>query len=1092
MLAGLQRHDIVQLLRHNQSLRNHHFKGFRITLKLPTLQQIGKAFRQEIVKRDNFSLQQILCEAWLRLNEKVVTKALASLGVDCTDVNKTDLWMGHVGEAFHEGTGDASLRKLVNDLRDQYSPETILICVSILGRETDQLWLRKLVDSELTAKTQSNDIPALEKRLELTREELSKIKKAYKGLSKKHEGEKSDLDSSIKNLEKSQNDQQRDVDAANKDVKDLAHSLNEVKGELGRRRTELKAMAKEVQKLNNEIRKQEGHRKAMLTRQQLETDNLVGDIDRQAGELENITALIEAARKETPETLTLDFPTEAGAEEKVAAHPAIKELDTKSLEDNNTESPGAFLDNNTICYEAIQRVFRNTVVGCLRDRMLAIFPNDHLERMKKLFGDQWEAGAKNALDSRVTGSTTTAVRDEYDLLGVNHFFQIFEAFYDKLFSVAAGHPVKHPKPSKIKVLGNLKSIKDSRDPLSHPVEEAVPFEEAHYLIIEAKQVLAWLGFDEAAGNLSTLASKLNGGSGLREVATVPRRLPSEDSIYQKFVGREEVLKELSDCFRKQDSKRYLLAGDGGKGKSAVAYRFAQMIGESPGRFHLIIWLSAKRRQFQDGAAGVIGDPDFTSKQDAVDSMLSEYGALEEDFAKGPKEREHLLIEYLDSYPAFVIADDIDSVLEDDDVVSFFSYEIPHTNSAVLLTSRRAIPGIRTFTIEGFSDEEATAFIKTRKSLYDLDDSVLEKPVVKKLIAATDGSPLYLDDLLKLTLLVSVRDAIKAWSDRRGDEARKYALQRELEQLTDDAKRVLMAAAVNEDPISFVELEQTLSFSQDRLISSVKELQGLFLLPKPQVVEGEQRFQLSLNTRKLIQLVEGSSDLYARIKSQRDRLTGKLQHIGRGIVTALIRQAHIQLQAGKGAEAAELMRNAIDRYPAEPDLHGFLGHVYRRMGRVVDARAQFEEAYRRKGKNRDMFRRWTRMEMGEREWSKAIKVADRAIKVLPDNYVMVELRATAKRQAGFDFLKGLHYEKAETSWREALHDIEKSMKAPEALYPGERDINSSLFRTAVICADMLKEPKLRDRWMRHWEAEHPDDPEVGRQKNYLREKWGRSR
>ncbi len=589
-----------------------------------------------------------------------------------------------------------------------------------------------------------------------------------------------------------------------------------------------------------------------------------------------------------------------------------------------------------------------------------------------------------------------------------------------------------------------------------------------------------------------LATKLEGGSGSREVAAVPRRLPSEDSIYQDFVGRTGVLKELSVCFSKQDSKRCLLAGDGGKGKSAVAYRFAQMIGESPGRFHLIIWLSAKRRRFQDGVAGVISDPDFTSKQEAVDSMLLEYGALDDDFAKDPEERERLLIEFLNSYPAFVIADDIDTVLEDDDVVSFFSYDIPHTNSAVLLTSRRAIPGIRTFTIGGFSYEEATKFIETRKSLYDLDDSVLEQPVVKKLIAATDGSPLYLDDLLKLTLLVNVRDAIKTWSDRRGDEARKYALQRELEHLTDDARRVLMAAAVSEDSVSFVELEQTLSFSQDRLISSVKELQGLFLLPKPQVVEGEQRFQLNLNTRKLIHLVEGDSDLYARIKRQSEALTGKLPQIGRGIVTALIRQAHIQLQAGKITEAAELMRNAIDKYPTTPDLHGFLGHVYRRMGRIVDARAHFEEAYKRKGKNRDMFLRWARMEMGEREWSKAIKVTDRAIKALPDNYAMVELRADAKRQAGFDFLKGLHYEKAEKSWREAIQDIENSMKAPEALNPGERDINSSLYRTAVICSDMLREPKQRDQWIRRWEAEHPDDPKVVKQKDYLREKWGRSR
>ena len=1082
MLTGLQRSAIAQLIRHNQSLRNRHFKGFRITVKSPTLQRISEAFRQEIVKQDNFSLQQILCESWLAVNEGVVTEGLASLGVDCTDVSKTDVWAGDVREAFGKDTGDASLLRLVSDLKDKYSSETILICVSILGREMDQSWLRGIADSALAARTQSDDQPSLESLLELARKGLSQLKDDDKDMSKKHGEEKGGLDSSINNLEKAQKERQRDVDDVNKIVKELEHSLNDVKNLLVERRPELKAKVKEVEKLKKEIRKQANRRKAVLTTQRKEIDELVGNIRKQEGEIENITARIEAAKKEVSDTPNLDSPTEA--EEKVDLHPEIKTLDTKSVEDSKTESTSALLDNNTICYEAIQRVFRNTVVGCLRDRLTKIFPNDHLERIKKLFGDHWEAGAKNALDSRVTGSTTTTVRDEYDLLGVNHFFQIFEAFYEKLFSAAAGHPDGLQKPAKTKVLGNLKSIKDGRDPLSHPVEEEVPFEEAHHLIIDAKLVLTWLGYDEAAGKLSTLAAKLDGEISSREIVTVLRRLPSEDSIYLEFVGREEVLKELSDCFRKPDSKRCLLAGDGGKGKSAVAYRFAQMIGESPRQFQLIIWLSAKRRRFEEGVTKPISGPDFTSKQDAVDSMLLEYGAMETDFEKDPKEKERLLIDYLNSYPAFVIVDDIDTVLEDADVVSFFTYDIPHTTSAVLLTSRRAIPGIRTFTIRGFRDEEATKFIETRKKLYDLDNSVLEQPVVKKLIDATDGSPLYLDDLLRLTQLIGVREAIKDWSEKRGDEARKYALQRELEQLTDGAKRVLIAAAVNEDPVSFAELEQTLGFSRDRLISSLNELQGLFLLPKPQAVEGEQRFQLNLNTRKLVQLVQGDSDLYARIKRQSEALTGKLPRIGWGTVAALIRQAHIRLQAGQKAEAEGLMRNAIEKYPAEPDLRGFLGHVYRRMGRIVDARAQFEEAYKRKGKNRSMFLGWTRMEISEKEWSKAIRVADRAIKALPDNYAMVELRTSAKLQAGLDFLKGLHYEKAEKSWIEAIQDIEKYMKAPEDLNIGERDTNSSLYRIAVICSDRLRKHKQRDQWMRRWEAEHPDDPIVAQQKNHL--------
>ena len=310
--------------------------------------------------------------------------------------------------------------------------------------------------------------------------------------------------------------------------------------------------------------------------------------------------------------------------------------------------------------------------------------------MRRLFSKHWERDVSNAINSRAIGGTETVVRDGYDYLGVSHFFQIFERFYDNIVSAEVGQPSAHPKPSKVKVLGKLKSIKDSRDPLSHPVAEEIHFHEAHHLIIDAKHVLSWLGLEEESARLSTLAATLDRGDGAGDVLTVTRRLPTEDSIYIEFVGRDAVLNDLSECFGNADSKRCLLAGDGGKGKSAVAFRFAQMLSQSPGRFQLIVWLSAKRRRFQGGKSVAIDNPDFSSRQDAVDKILLEYGAIEDDFAKDRKEKEIILRQYLNEFPAFIVADDIDTVLEDDDLVSLFSHEIPHTNSAVLLTSRRTI------------------------------------------------------------------------------------------------------------------------------------------------------------------------------------------------------------------------------------------------------------------------------------------------------------------------------------------------------------------------------------------------------------------
>ena len=183
--------------------------------------------------------------------------------------------------------------------------------------------------------------------------------------------------------------------------------------------------------------------------------------------------------------------------------------------------------------------------------------------------------------SREVLGTTTSVRDEYDLLGTNHFYNVFERYYDKIFSPEAGQPQDLPKPVKPRFLGNLKAIKDSRDPLSHPVEEEVSFEEAHHLLYAAQEILKWLGCSTQAEELSKLAAQLGGGD--RESAALLRRLPSEDSICLEFVGRNTLLQDLSNCFANPDNKRCLLAGDGGKGKSAAAYRFVQTC-RRPGDF----------------------------------------------------------------------------------------------------------------------------------------------------------------------------------------------------------------------------------------------------------------------------------------------------------------------------------------------------------------------------------------------------------------------------------------------------------------------------------------------------------------------------
>jgi tetratricopeptide (TPR) repeat protein len=754
----------------------------------------------------------------------------------------------------------------------------------------------------------------------------------------------------------------------------------------------------------------------------------------------------------------------------------------------STNGSVQLVGNNALCYEGIQRHFRNTVVSFLRERMKAAFPNEHAVRLTKPFGEDWGKAAKNATDSRAQGGTSTQIKDDFDLLGVNHFYSLFEQYYDKLFSAAAGHPADRPKPSKPKLLGNLKGIKDSRDPLSHPVEEEVSYEEAFGLLNDAKQVLIALGMNDSAQEIAKLVSALTDYNEEPPAGPI-MRLPTQDSVYIEFVGREGLLDELRQWYLDPYNRRCTLAGDGGKGKSAVAYRYAQSLAQTVSDFKVVIWLSAKRRKLQQGAVVLIEAPDFIDADSAVNRLLREFGAVEEDLKKALAEKRQLLLEYLNTFPAFLIIDDIDTVLEDYQVVGLFTSEIPNTRSCVLLTSRRDIPGTRSIFVDGFTPPEAEQFIRSRVSLYGLAADSFSPAVIKSISRVCDHSPLYIDDLMRLVKVMDVSKAIAIWEEKQGDEARKYALQREMERLSSGAKKVLIAATVTDEPVSFAEIQGVLNIGEDRLISCLTELQTLFLMPKPSLVEGEQRFQINTNTKKLVRLVEGGSDLYARIETSSKALRGKLPDVGRGVISALIRQAYFLMTSGKYAEAETLMLNAIKKYPQIADLEGFIGFLYRKWDRIADARIHFEEAYKLRCKNEDTYRHWVKMELSQKEWTRAIEAADQCLKVLPDFYEMKHFKTDALLKLGLDFTARLQREKAERLWRQAVEELKLALKSPDAVKPGELAISAQMYRTLIICLDLLGDLRALNQCFKQWQLEHPDDPNVAKQAAFISRKRG---
>jgi hypothetical protein len=264
-------------------------------------------------------------------------------------------------------------------------------------------------------------------------------------------------------------------------------------------------------------------------------------------------------------------------------------------------------------------------------------------------------------------------------------------------------------------------------------------------------------------------------------------LPSREQITTDFVGRAEHLADLWRWLSDDGRRIWALVGDGGKGKTTIAYEFASRVRGIPGDFGLqgVLWLSAKQRRFLEGEVVPAASPDFFDLNSALNWILEAFG-WGKDVEESPEDKSMRCIELLTAFPMLLVADDIDSLdAEDEQAVEFFVHQVPLTKSKVLFTSRRKVFGLGGSTTEvgGLTEEEVTHFVRLRAPSLGLEPTNINMRTIRRIRDATDGSPLYIEDLLRLAQFYSLGHALDQWSGRTGDAAREYSLRRELEKLS---------------------------------------------------------------------------------------------------------------------------------------------------------------------------------------------------------------------------------------------------------------------------------------------------------------------
>lgn len=517
-----------------------------------------------------------------------------------------------------------------------------------------------------------------------------------------------------------------------------------------------------------------------------------------------------------------------------------------------------------------------------------------------------------------------------------------------------------------------------------------------------------------------------------------------------------------------------------KGKTAIAYTFArEVIEASPSGLCAVFWLSAKRRKYQLDRVIDIPNPDFSNLEECVDRLLISYG--HHDGLELPLEgRREEVLALLDELPILLVADDLDSVSEDnEDVIEFLTLDVPQTNSKVLFTSRRKFAGMgaTSTVILGLPEEEALNFIMTRWEGDGFDKYKLGVPDRKKIVDVCEGSPLFMGDLMRLIASVAARTGdfnprsiIADWSQHQGDSVRRYALQREMEMLTEKARRVLEAIAIAGRAVTLEDIAVLTAFNEQIVSASVDELRQLYLLTAPALEEEIPRFQVNGNLAILVRRELADTPREKELTAAYRALEGEEPALGQKTpIRDITRQARLLINGKRLSEAERLLQKAISDFPASSHLLALLGFVYIEWNprRTADARRQFERAAQLRHEDRAMFLAWSRIEYESGHWDKSIEAAEAGLRNRARKDPML-MQAAARAHIGkaTAFRAAFHESKSTEAFAAADELLEGAVDAAKELRLRSLDI-SLLYRDWVKSARLQRRENAVCKRLKFW-------------------------
>lgn len=472
------------------------------------------------------------------------------------------------------------------------------------------------------------------------------------------------------------------------------------------------------------------------------------------------------------------------------------------------------------------------------------------------------------------------------------------------------------------------------------------------------------------------------------VRSIYSDLPDRDFICPDFIGRHDYLSKLFAWLADDFTCVRVLAGEGGLGKTSIAFQFASEVAKA----NLIdadsvIWLTAKRFQFR----ALINDYEelinchFSSSRELFEVLATNLGETsanlddieERDFPK-------LLRTLGQHVKVFFVIDDLDSLPIDEQKRCIeVCQQLAGLGSRFLFTTRKNATASTSTAIEveGLEENDYEKLVESWQDRLKIKE--ISPKDIRRLRETTHGSPLYTESLLRLVKNgMPVGEAIAKWKGNLGIDVRNAALKREVTQLGQEARKVLVAAAILGE-CSLAEIKIATDYSDQTLLDATNELQSLFLLQAPSIAS-QPRFSIAKTTKDLIislgvELISDFGAFQERLKSRRLKSKGENQSIN--AVGVAVNQAMALIASGEPDDALKTVDEVSQSLKGKnKDLWFLRGRVLLKFPkpRLVDAKDAFMRAFDLGQRKAQFFGMWYDTLLDLEQCESAVEVATSAL------------------------------------------------------------------------------------------------------------------